>query len=79
MKITLGLAQKYVGQVVAIEPNVGCYPVELQNLNVLRVDVSEGLCSDVLILLVKHKCFKFIDPTLLQDKLIIDCSNVFQK
>lgn len=77
MGITLSLAQQYPNQVVAVEPNVINHrQVNLDINNIKLVEVDEGLCADILVMLVSHSKFKSITQNILQQKIIIDCSNV---
>lgn len=55
LKITLALAQRYPGQVVAVEPNIAEAPEGLVRSGVKLVGLGEALeSSDIIVLLVAH-------------------------
>ncbi|WP_159991085.1 UDP-N-acetyl-D-mannosamine dehydrogenase [Pelistega ratti] len=59
LKITEKLADKYHGQILAVEPNVEKLPEKLLNKNIQHTSLDEALASaDVLVVLVDHKAFK---------------------
>ncbi|OOF81722.1 UDP-N-acetyl-D-mannosamine dehydrogenase [Rodentibacter ratti] len=59
LKITEKLADKYHGQILAVEPNVEKLPEKLLNKNIQHTTLDEALTSaDVLVVLVDHKEFK---------------------
>ncbi|OOF69971.1 UDP-N-acetyl-D-mannosamine dehydrogenase [Rodentibacter caecimuris] len=59
LKINEKLADKYPGQILAVEPNVEKLPEKLLNKNIQHTTLDEALTSaDVLVVLVDHKEFK---------------------
>ncbi|GAB1663286.1 UDP-glucose 6-dehydrogenase ywqF [Mannheimia haemolytica] len=61
LKITEKLADKYVGQILAVEPNVEELPKKLADKNISLISVGEALkVADVVVVLVDHKEFKKI-------------------
>lgn len=61
LKITEKLADKYVGQILAVEPNVEELPKKLADKNISLISVGEVLkVADVVVVLVDHKEFKKI-------------------
>lgn len=59
LKITEKLAEKYVGQVFAVEPNIEKLSQKLIDKNIQKVELSTALGqADVIIVLVDHKEFK---------------------
>lgn len=59
LKITEKLAEKYVGQILAVEPNVEELPKKLAKKNISLVTVDEALkLADVVVVLVDHREFR---------------------
>jgi UDP-N-acetyl-D-mannosaminuronic acid dehydrogenase len=79
MAITLDLARRYLNQVVAIEPNIDQIPDVLEKFNVPLVEISEGICADILVLLVNHQKFKLLNKKMLNGKIFVDCGNFLQR
>lgn len=78
MAITLDLAQKYVNQIITIEPNVENTPNKLAAANIPLVNLDSGLQADILVLLVDHKEFKQLDKQTLKDKIIVDAKGIWR-
>lgn len=55
--ITLDIARRYPGQVVAVEPHIQEPPQSLQDAGVELVDFSSAAIADVLVFLVDHRIF----------------------
>lgn len=79
MAITLDLARRHLNQVVAIEPNIDQIPDVLEKFNVPLVEISEGMCADILVLLVNHQKFKLLNKKMLNGKIFVDCGNFLQR
>lgn len=61
LKITEKLAEKYSGQILAVEPNVETLPAKLVEKNIQLISLDEALNNaDVIVLLVDHKEFKAV-------------------
>ncbi|MBB4511992.1 UDP-N-acetyl-D-mannosamine dehydrogenase [Paraburkholderia fungorum] len=70
--ITHALAERFAGQVVAVEPNIRKLPETLEGKVKLR-ELNEALAeADVVVILVDHAQFKRVDPVRLQAKVVID-------
>ena len=79
MEITLHLAEKYPGQVSAVEPNIDAMPLALAGKNVSLLSLEEAVVqSDVLVLLVDHREFKECDPVTIEDKMIVDTKGIWR-
>lgn len=57
LAITLDIARRYPGQVVAVEPHIQEPPQSLQDAEVELVDFSSAANADVLVFLVDHRVF----------------------
>lgn len=57
LAITLDIARRYPGQVVAVEPHIQEPPQSLQDAGVELVDFSSAASADVLVFLVDHRVF----------------------
>lgn len=78
LEITLSLANKYPGQVVAVEPNVDTVPVKLHAVNVDLLDYEVALQqAHVLVLLVDHAEFKSDKPTLTFVQRLVDAKGIW--
>lgn len=61
LKITEKLAEKYSGQILAVEPNVETLPAKLVEKNIQLISLDEALNNaDVIVLLVDHREFKAV-------------------
>ena len=71
LEITLALAKKYPGQVVAIEPNIEQAPAKLHSANVRLVNYDAALeQAHVLVLLVDHADFKKNKPAIAMHHIV---------
>jgi UDP-N-acetyl-D-mannosaminuronic acid dehydrogenase len=78
VKITIELAKKYPGQVVAVEPNIEEAPPKLAASGVKLATLEEVLKNaHVLVLLVDHKEFKRVTPKLLPGQLLCDTKGIW--
>lgn len=78
LEITLSLARKYPGQVVAVEPNVDEVPAQLGAAGVNLVSHELALQrSSVLVLLVDHLEFKAAKPTFSAAQRIVDAKGIW--
>lgn len=77
LKITEKLADKYSGQILAVEPNVEKLPEKLQKIGVQLTELSTALeQADVIVVLVDHKEFKAIEPERV-DAVIVDTKGIW--
>ncbi|MNR43896.1 UDP-N-acetyl-D-mannosamine dehydrogenase [compost metagenome] len=58
LAITLDVAARYPGQVVAVEPHIDNCPEVLAGAGIGLLDFASAMESDVLVFLVDHKDFK---------------------
>lgn len=78
LEITLSLAKKYPGQVVAVEPNVNGMPDKLQAADVLLLDYEVALQqAHVMVLLVDHAEFKADKPTFTSVQRLVDAKGIW--
>lgn len=79
LEITLALAKKYPGQVVAVEPNVEQVPAKLLVANVMLVDYKVALeQANVFVLLVDHEEFKLEKPQINSAQCLIDAKGIWK-
>ncbi|MFM0289992.1 UDP-N-acetyl-D-mannosamine dehydrogenase [Paraburkholderia megapolitana] len=79
IEIVSQLAQRFEGQVIAVEPNVDALPPSLHG-RVRFGDLSSALAqADVVVILVDHTPFRRIDPVRLQAKVVIDTRGVLSQ
>ncbi|RXH09187.1 UDP-N-acetyl-D-mannosamine dehydrogenase [Bradyrhizobium guangzhouense] len=73
VKVVELLAKEKLGTLIASEPNVSELP---QSLRDLGVDFADALTAidraSIVVLLVDHRQFDFIDPSALRDKRLVD-------
>lgn len=74
MEITVEIAKRGLGRVLAVEPHVKELPPSLAKLaNVSFTGADDAVRqADILVLLVNHRQFSDIDRALLRDKVVID-------
>lgn len=78
LEITLALAKKYPGQVVAVEPNVSEVPAVLCAVNVNLIEYEIALAqAHVLVLLVDHAEFKIEKPIFSPGRRLVDAKGVW--
>lgn len=75
--ITLALAKKHPGRVLAVEPNIERLPESLTNSVELNSADSALHEADIVVLLVDHKAFKGIPRSQLETRQIIDTRGIF--
>lgn len=76
--ITLALAKKYPGQIIAVEPNVDEVPAKLRAANGELVSYEHALQqAHVLVLLVDHAEFKNSKPTLSANQRLVDAKGIW--
>ncbi|MBN3816825.1 UDP-N-acetyl-D-mannosamine dehydrogenase [Paraburkholderia sp. Se-20369] len=72
VEIVRALAERAIGEVIVVEPNVGALPGSLEGSAVL-VELADALArADIVVILVDHRQFKRIDPLKLHTKIVID-------
>lgn len=78
LEITLQLAERFPGQVLAVEPNIAQAPPLLIAKRIRLVSLEDAVVqSDVLVLLVDHQDFKTIPRNMLRAKEIIDTKGIW--
>jgi UDP-N-acetyl-D-mannosaminuronic acid dehydrogenase len=78
LEITLALAKKYPGQVVAVEPNVNEVPTILCASNVTLAEYKIALAhAHVLVLLVDHAEFKIEKPIFSHEQRLVDAKGIW--
>ncbi|MDH2998001.1 UDP-N-acetyl-D-mannosaminuronic acid dehydrogenase [Pasteurellaceae bacterium LFhippo2] len=76
VKITEKLAEKYQGQVIAVEPNVEVLPIKLANKDIQLGKLENTLeIADVIVLLVDHKEFK-VSNNISENIKVIDTKGI---
>lgn len=79
LEITHGLAKKYVGQIIAVEPNIEALPTSLSEADVILGNLEDTVeNADVIVVLVDHKQFKAMKPTLKDDQRIFDAKGIWK-
>lgn len=80
LEITKTLAEKKIGTIYAVEPNVSEIPTALKDLpNVIFADYQRAIKeADIVLLLVDHKEFKELKREALADKIVIDTRGIWQ-
>lgn len=78
VEIAQHLAQKYPGQVAAVEPNIEELPASLAKHGVQLLSLEQGVAAaDVLVLLVDHRQFKAHAPSLAAGQVVIDTKGIW--
>ena len=73
VEIVKELAEARVGKIMAVEPHVSTLPAALRNLDVELMDFDIALDrANLVVLLVDHMAFSYVDRDLLKDKIVID-------
>lgn len=80
LEITKTLAEKKIGTIYAVEPNVSEIPTALKDLpDVIFTDYQRAIKeADIVLLLVDHKEFKELKREALADKIVIDTRGIWQ-
>ncbi|EDT41378.1 UDP-N-acetyl-D-mannosamine dehydrogenase [Burkholderia ambifaria] len=66
------LANREIGQLIAVEPNIRQLPASLEG-RVMLGEIADALArADIVVILVDHRQFKRIDPMKLHTKIVID-------
>ncbi|PKH01078.1 UDP-N-acetyl-D-mannosamine dehydrogenase [Psychromonas sp. MB-3u-54] len=78
LQIVKQLADKKVGQIMAVEPNIKSLPEHLLKENVQFSSLENALeVANIVVILVDHQEFKITDKTLLATKVVIDTRGIF--
>lgn len=78
MEIVEKLKQEQVGELYIVEPYVKSLPASLLSNSVHLASLNEAfICADIVVLLVNHKEFYDVDPSILMQKIIIDTRGVW--
>ena len=72
LAITLEIAARYPGQVMAVEPHIDSAPAALLEVGVELVDFSAAVLADVLVFLVDHQAFENQSLLLSDDQRLLD-------
>ncbi|CAE6844934.1 UDP-N-acetyl-D-mannosamine dehydrogenase [Paraburkholderia nemoris] len=76
VSIVQHLADRFPGQVIAVEPNIDALPPALDG-HVRLVEAAQALAvADIIVILVDHVQFKRIDPIRMQAKVVVDTRGV---
>ncbi|QFS40572.1 UDP-N-acetyl-D-mannosamine dehydrogenase [Burkholderia cepacia] len=79
VEIVHALAERAIGDVIAVEPNIDVLPASLEGRAALA-NVAHALQrADIVVILVDHRQFKQIDPLWLQAKVVIDTRGVLAR
>lgn len=77
LDITLEVAKKGLGEIIAVEPNISLLPKELVESGVEFMTLEQALeVANVVVVLVDHKQFKAVDPVEFTRKVVIDSRGV---
>lgn len=77
LQICKTLADKFKN-VSAVEPNIKTLPKTLEEKRVQLLELSEGLKSDILVLLVEHKEFKTTKVIKTDKQRIVDTRGIWE-
>jgi UDP-N-acetyl-D-mannosaminuronic acid dehydrogenase len=78
LQIVKQLADKKVGQIIAVEPNIKSLPEHLLKEDVQFSSLENALeVANIIVILVDHQEFKITDKTLLATKVVIDTRGIF--
>ena len=78
LEITTRLAQKYPGQVIAVEPHIDELPKNLKQLDVALASREEALqTAEVIVMLVDHNDFKQNVPKLNEHVILVDTKGIW--
>lgn len=80
LDITKRLAQKNVGEILAVEPNISELPQALIDGSVKLVDLPTAMQSaNVLVVLVDHQSFKALTPADTNTKVVVDTRGIISQ
>lgn len=78
LEITAKLAQRYPGQIVAVEPNIRTLPDKLVRLGVALENQADALQkADIVLMLVDHREFKGQIPSLGERIILVDTRGIW--
>lgn len=78
LEIARSLATKYDGQVVAVEPNIEKLPVALTDTGLQLGELNGSVeNADVIVVLVDHKQFKELKPTIKSNQRLFDAKGIW--
>lgn len=78
LEITAKLAQRYPGQIVAVEPNIQTLPDKLVRLGVVLENQADALQkADIVLMLVDHREFKGKIPSLKERVILVDTRGIW--
>lgn len=76
--IVANLAREKIGKLLVVEPHVNRLPAELEELGLELTDFDAALDqANLVVLLVDHMGFLYVDRDLLKDKFVIDTVGVW--
>lgn len=77
LEIVNSLAEKGIGKVIAVEPNIDTLPGKFKDVGVELSDVESALNNaNIIVVLVDHKEFKVIDKSSFATKIVIDTRGI---
>lgn len=77
LQIVEELAEKNIGQLIAVEPNIQSLPTSLQEKGVQFANLESALeVANVVVILVDHREFKAADKTNFATKVVIDTRGI---
>ena len=77
LQIVEQLAEKNIGQLLAVEPNIKSLPQHLQTAGVKFATLKSALeLANVIVILVEHQEFKMADKTQFATKVVIDTRGI---
>lgn len=77
LEIVKSLAEKEIGKVIAVEPNIDTLPSKLKDAGIELSDVESALnVANIIVILVDHKEFKVIDKSSFATKIAIDTRGI---
>jgi UDP-N-acetyl-D-mannosaminuronic acid dehydrogenase len=72
------LAERNIGRLVVVEPNISKLSPQLMQLGVRLEDFNVALReADIAVLLVDHESFAWVDRNMLKDKVVIDTRGIW--
>ncbi|HYP86219.1 UDP-N-acetyl-D-mannosamine dehydrogenase [Variovorax sp.] len=77
LSIAASLAERAVGNIFVVEPNISAVPPQFENSFTLITDKEALEVADVVLLLVDHRQFAEIKPQLRKNQVLIDCKGIW--
>jgi len=78
VEIVQMLARDRVGELLVVEPHINALPDSLSGLGLTLADFDQATArANILLLLVDHSSFLFVDHDVLKDKIVVDTRGVW--